>query len=138
MTKWNKKFVNIFVEDISERNKNQPDGLFKKLKNNHPKINHTTEVKPEKFPDTNIIPEHDRILQLNCFITKESYQFDSLQKFWRGIKGMLTNSYLNTIAYIASNPISEIPIIKFKFLIYLLAVSLKILNTKLTVMMIIS
>lgn len=51
---------------------------------------------------------------------------------------MLTNSYLNTIAYIASNLISEIPIIKFKFLIDLLAVSLKILNTKLTIMMIIS
>ena len=73
--------MNLFVEDISEKNKNQPDELLEKLKNNHPKINHATEVKPEKFPSTNIIPEHDRILQLNYFITKESYQFDSLQKF---------------------------------------------------------
>ena len=50
MTKLNRNFANLFVEDIiSERNKDQPDELCEKLKNNYPKINYTTEVKPEKF-----------------------------------------------------------------------------------------
>lgn len=41
-----------FDDDINRRYKDQPDKLFEKLNNNHPKINYTTETQSGKFLDT--------------------------------------------------------------------------------------
>ena len=41
--------------------KDEPDELFEKLNNNHPKINYTADIKPEKFLDAKIIYEDDKI-----------------------------------------------------------------------------
>ena len=47
---------------INRRIKYQPDGLFQKLKSNHPNIKYTVEVKPENFLDSKIIYSTDVII----------------------------------------------------------------------------
>ena len=43
-----------FYPYLNRRNKNEFVDLFQKLKNNHPNMKYTVEVKPEIFLDTKI------------------------------------------------------------------------------------
>ena len=51
-----------FYPYLNRRNKNEFVDLFQKLKNNHPNMKYTVEVKPEIFLDTNIVYSNDVII----------------------------------------------------------------------------
>ena len=50
-----------FYPYLNRRNKNEFVDLFQKLKNNHPNMKYTVEVKPEIFLDTKIVYSNDVI-----------------------------------------------------------------------------
>ena len=72
----NPPFYKRFVDDIySKRNQSQQDVLFEALNNFHPNINLSIEINPEKFLDTKIILNNERI------VTTQEYQKEK-KKDW--------------------------------------------------------
>ena len=104
-----------FYPYLNRRNKNEFVDLFQKLKNNHPNMKYTVEVKPEIFLDTKIVYSND-------VITTEVKRNDrKLPVHWsskvpKRYKRNAIISDLNRATRIASFPADEIPKIKQKFL----------------------
>ena len=112
----NPRFYKRFADDIiSKKKKDQPDLLFENLYNNHPNIKSTIETIPQKFLDTKIIYEDNKI-KTKVHRNERKLPVHWASKIPKRYNPNAINADLNRAARIASIFTKEIPTIKRKFL----------------------
>ena len=86
----NPSFYKRFVDDIiSKKKRDQPDLLFENLNNRHPNIKYTIETMPQKFLNTKIFYEDNKI-KTKVQRNERELPVHSHRRFQNVITGMLS------------------------------------------------
>ena len=112
----NPSFYKRFVDDIiSKKKRDQPDLLFENLNNRHPNIKYTIETMPQKFLNTKIFYEDNKI-KTKVQRNERELPVHCTSKIPKRYNRNAINADLNRAARIASTFSKEIPTIKQKFM----------------------